>query len=146
MNRKWFRQLLYRRLLVALIIILQFGFLVYAVLSGSRTSQSFTMLLELISLAAVLYIIAAPSKGAYKLTWVILILCAPIFGGLFYLMFSMQSSTRIFRRAIDKAGLTPEELDCVFAGDLFPDFYRLVITVMCCNDNSVWVQSKHLGQ
>lgn len=103
MKHKWFRRLLYRRLLVALIILLQFGFLVYAILSGSRTSQAFTLLLELISLAAVLYIIAAPTKGAYKLTWVILILSVPIFGGLFYLMFSMQSSTRIFRRAIDEA-------------------------------------------
>ncbi len=103
MKRKWFRRLLYRRLLVALIILLQFSFLVYAVISGSRTSQAFSITLEIISIAVVLYIIAAPSKGAYKLTWVLLILSVPIFGGLFYLMFSMQASTRIFRRAIDKA-------------------------------------------
>ena len=103
MKRKWFRRLLYRRLLVALIILLQFSFLVYAVISGSRTSQAFSITLEIISIAVVLYIIAAPSKGAYKLTWVLLILSVPIFGGLFYLMFSMQASTRIFRRAIDEA-------------------------------------------
>ena len=59
MKHKWFRRLLYRRLLVALIILLQFGFLVYAILSGSRTSQAFTLLLELISLAAVVGITAS---------------------------------------------------------------------------------------
>ena len=103
MKRKWFRRLLYRRLLVALIILSQFAFLVYAISSGSRASRAFAMTLELISLAAVIYIISSDSKGAYKLTWVILILSAPIFGGLFYLMFSLHSSTAMFKKTISNA-------------------------------------------
>lgn len=124
MKHSWFRRLLYRRLLVGLIILVQFSFIVYAAFSGSRESRAIAITLEVISLLAVLYIIAAPTKGAYKLTWVILILTMPLFGGLFYLMFSMQSSTKRFRRVVTDAetfgALPPDESAAANAAAEYP--------------------------
>lgn len=91
MNEKWFRSLLRRRFLVALLLILQLAFLVYTLLSRSLTSKLLGVLLTLLSLFVCLYINSKKDKGAFKLTWVFLILLFPLFGGLFYLMFRSQS-------------------------------------------------------
>ncbi len=95
-STKWFRQLFRRRVLIILMLLLQIGFLAYLVISGSRFSQGFGRLFTIISLFAALYIISKRDKGAYKLTWVFLILLFPLFGGLLYLLFNFQTSTKRF--------------------------------------------------
>ena len=95
-STKWFRQLFRRRVLIILMLLLQIGFLAYLVISGSRFSQGLGRLFTIISLFAALYIISKRDKGAYKLTWVFLILLFPLFGGLLYLLFNFQTSTKRF--------------------------------------------------
>ena len=102
MKNKWFRKLFRRRILIALLIILQAAFLLYAVISGSKISRNIGRLLTLISVFVVLYIVSKRDKGAYKTLWVFLILAFPIFGGLLYLLVYFQSTTSKMRKQISK--------------------------------------------
>ena len=78
-------------------------------MSGS-SSLLINILLKLISILVALHIVAKKDKSAYKLTWVFLILLFPVFGGLFYLLFKFQSSTRIFSKKIDVVDEQSKEL------------------------------------
>ena len=103
LKQKWFRALFRRRMLVALAIVLQAAFLVYAIASGSMVSRNLGRLLTLLSILAVLSIVSTRSKGAYKTLWVFLILSFPIFGGLLYLMVNFQGTTKRMQKDLQKA-------------------------------------------
>ena len=93
MRKKWFRALFAQRVWVALLIILQAAFFIHLISTGSAVSQQLNHLLTGLSLVVSLYIIAKKDKGAYKLTWVFLILMFPVFGGALYLLYTFQTST-----------------------------------------------------
>ncbi|MDO4426327.1 MAG: phospholipase D-like domain-containing protein [Planctomycetia bacterium] len=93
-HNKWFRSLFRQRVLVALLILLQLGFLVHVLVSGSQVSQIFGRIMTLVSVLVALSIIRKREKSGYKLTWVFLILLFPLFGGAFYLIFSFQTSNK----------------------------------------------------
>jgi len=90
MSKKWIRSILRSRFYVALLLVLQILFIIYVMLSGSRLSANINNLMVLISFVVSVYIISKKDKGAYKLTWIFMILIFPLFGGLFYLMFNFQ--------------------------------------------------------
>ncbi len=102
MNRKWFRALFQRRVFVILLLLLQLCFIVYLLLSGSMLSEALGTVMTLTSLTVSLYIISKKDKGAYKLTWVFLIMLFPLFGGLFYLLFHFQSESRRMSKTIEQ--------------------------------------------
>ena len=99
-SQKWFRQIFRRRVLVILMLLIQICALVYFIISGSMLSQRFNRMLTLISFLVALYIISKKEKGAFKLTWVFLILIFPLFGGLMYLLFNFQTSAKRFSNRI----------------------------------------------
>ncbi len=99
-GQKWFRQIFRRRVLVIIMLLIQIGFLAYFILSGSQFSQRFGRLLTILSFFVALYIVSKKEKGAFKLTWVFLILVFPLFGGLMYLLFNFQTSTKRFSNRI----------------------------------------------
>lgn len=70
LKQKWFRSLFRRRILIALMLVLQMGFLVYVLVSGSRLSQGIHAALTLLSILAVLFIVSKKDKGAYKVLWI----------------------------------------------------------------------------
>lgn len=90
MHGKWFRALFHRRFLVALMILLQIILITYFIIDSTTVSSVISAVLQLISLIVALYIVSKREKGAFKLTWVFLILCFPLFGGLLYLLFHLQ--------------------------------------------------------
>ena len=96
--RRWFQELLRRRFYVVVLIVLQLALLLGATLTSLYFFQFTYFILWALSILVVLYIIKQNDKPAYKLTWSILILLLPLFGGLFYLLFRFQSSTRQFRQ------------------------------------------------
>lgn len=102
-RQKWFRILFRRRILIALLIVAQAAFLVYAVAGGSMISQHIGRLLTLLSMLVALSIVSTRDKGSYKTLWVFLILSFPIFGGLLYLLVNFQRATKQMRRNIQKA-------------------------------------------
>lgn len=101
--QKWYRSLFRRRVLVIILILVQMAFLLHVILNGSRISRGFSRILSAVSFFVALSIVSKRDKGAYKLTWVFLILIFPLFGGILYLLFSCQSSTRRFAKHIHKA-------------------------------------------
>ena len=62
-----------------------------------------------VSFMVSLYILNKKEKPAYKLTWIMLILFAPVFGGIFYIIFTLQSNSRKLKRQRKKidAALRP---------------------------------------
>lgn len=99
-SKKWFRALFRRRVQVIFLLILQALLIAYLIMSGSNY-LGINLLLIGISLVVALHIVAKNDKGAYKLTWVFLILLFPLFGGMFYLLFNFQSSTKRFSSQLD---------------------------------------------
>ncbi len=83
-------------MIVALLLLFQIGALFALVKSGIARFAFLAPFLEIISAAAVLYIVSRQDTAAYKLTWAVLILVTPVFGGLFYLLYRLQASTHSF--------------------------------------------------
>lgn len=108
MHQRWFRALFRRRMIMILLLILQVVFLVHLIFSGSQTFRLLSTGLTILSLLVALYIVSKKDKGAYKTMWVFLIMGLPLFGGLLYLLFTFQNSTRHFAKNIHSA----EEKGC----------------------------------
>ena len=105
------------RVIVAFSIIIQISVLLWIIFSGAKSSPYIAMAFNLISLVISLVVIVRHTKDAYKLTWIYLILCFPVFGGLLYLVFSIQTSMRLmepFMRQIDEVttAVTESSEDC----------------------------------
>ncbi len=81
-----------------ILIMAQLALVAFTIWTTSRVSIYLDAALSLVSLFVVLYIVKTRSDPSYKLTWSILILLMPIFGGLFYLLFGLQPSSRRRRR------------------------------------------------
>lgn len=97
-KKRWFKVLFRQRVFVTALIVLQLGLLLAMTLTSLRYFHFMNWVLGTISVLVVLYIIKKNDKPAYKLSWIMLILVLPLFGGLFYLLFRYQSSTRQFRK------------------------------------------------
>ncbi len=82
------------RVIVAFFVILQIFVLVALAVSGASFSPYISAALNLISFVISLVVIVSRTKDAYKLIWIYLILCFPVFGGLLYLVFSIQGSMK----------------------------------------------------
>lgn len=99
MRRSWFRELLSRRIAVILLLILQALFIVYAVHSDALAAELLRDLLRILGAVIVLHVISHKDKGANKVVWGFLTLLFPLFGGVFYVMYHFQSSTRRFSQS-----------------------------------------------
>ena len=103
MNKRWFRTLFRRRILISLLIVLQAALVVWFIVSTSQVSVVVRHILHIISFVAVLAIVAKKDKGAFKTTWVFLILSLPVLGGLMYILMHIQSPTRKMKTELKKA-------------------------------------------
>ncbi len=115
------------RVIVAFLIVVQIAVLVLIAMSGASFSPYIAIALNLISFIISLVVIIRRTNDAYKLIWIYLILCFPVFGGLLYLVFSIQASMRLmapYMKQIDEktAAITPDtELTKLKAMDAFPE-------------------------
>ncbi len=94
MFTKIIRIIFSQRVLVTILILLQFALLFFIISSSSKRFELLDNILRGLSILVVLYIFSRKDKPAYKLSWVFLILVFPVFGGLLFLLFSFQSLTR----------------------------------------------------
>ena len=102
MGEKWLRKLLRRRFFIILLLVMQLAVMIYTVASSSIASAVISRILTFISLIVCIYIVSRKDKGAYKLTWVFMILLFPVFGGLLYLLFNFQTTTKKYQKQISK--------------------------------------------
>lgn len=117
MHQRWLRALFRRRVFTILLLVLQAAFLINLIIGGSQFSQRINNILTIASIVAVLYIVSKKDKGAYKTAWAILILSFPLFGGIMYLLFNFQSSTRRFSKEILHAQRKAEPLYLLSGND-----------------------------
>lgn len=87
MLNKIIRFLIHKSTIIALLILLQLAFFGYAVFYVSKISTLLLYIFEAISYFIVIYVLVGNDPMHYKIAWIIPILIAPIFGGLFYVMF-----------------------------------------------------------
>ncbi|MBQ4054828.1 MAG: cardiolipin synthase [Clostridia bacterium] len=90
--------ILNRRTQVIFLLLLQLAIMGLLIWLLSGYSVIFSLMLSLISLFVVVYIVNTRVKPGYKLSWMALILTFPIFGGLFYLILKLQSSSGAMKR------------------------------------------------
>ncbi len=102
MLKRWFRKLLRRRLFIVLLLALQLFAILYFLHDGSLISDAIFNALNVLSLLVALHIISKRTKEAYKLTWVFLILVFPLFGGILYLFFRVQTRSKALLRFMKK--------------------------------------------
>ena len=102
MKHKRFRVIWLRRILTMALLLVQIALIAYPLISRSAISSLASVLLSSVSILACLYIISRRDKGAYKLTWVFLIMLFPVFGGVFYLVFGLRSKNRWVNNNISK--------------------------------------------
>lgn len=88
---------------VILLVLIQIAFLIYAYIQLREYYIGIQAIMSLISIAVVVYIINRPINPAYKLAWCITILFIPVFGGLFYLILSVNNTRRSFRKSVRAA-------------------------------------------
>lgn len=106
MKKKWLLPLLRRRFLVALLVLAQAVLFIYFLLSTSRISSFVANSFSAISVIVALFVLSGKGESSYKLTWIFVILCFPVVGGLLYLSFDQHilrySLIRRARKAEEK--------------------------------------------
>lgn len=85
---------------VALLILLQLTFIIFVYLRLREHYFNIQIIMGMISLIVVIVVINRPINPAYKLAWCTAILLVPIFGGLFYLLLSVNATRRKFWKSI----------------------------------------------
>lgn len=93
-----------RVVIVGLLLVIQVVWFFLFFLELVEYSASITILLNFISLLAVLYIINRPDNPAFKMAWAIAILVFPVLGGLMYLTLGGKQPTKSLRRMLDRSG------------------------------------------
>jgi len=147
-SRRWVRQLFRQRVIIVFMLALQLSFLIYFILYSSSASKILDTVFKIISASACLYIVNRHDKGAFKLAWIFLILIFPVAGGLLYLTFSFQSTTRSFGERyseIDRAGrplFTAGGHQTEKAADLVPEFAPQINYLLGCSGFPAYMHTK----
>ena len=108
--------MLRRRVSVLLMILLQIVFLVLLMMAGAKRPW-LAIGMWGISGIVIVHILLHRSKRVAILPWVILTLLFPIFGGLFYLAFHLEASSKFIRRGIRTLSVrisAPCDNNCAF--------------------------------
>jgi len=99
--KKILKVLISRIAIICLLFGVQIAALILLTLKISRTYVFFYSFLEIFSICVVLYITSSHTNPSHKLTWVVLILIFPLFGGILYFMLSVSRATKGFRKRIN---------------------------------------------
>jgi cardiolipin synthase len=119
MKNKWAQVLFRKRVYVLLILLIQIAFLVFLIAGSSMSFRYLSWSFNVLSVIVSIHVLNKKEKAAYKLTWIFLILMFPIFGGLMYIFFYIQSNPRKLKRRIQK-NLNDTEPFFLLAGDNLP--------------------------
>ena len=84
---RWIRAISRQKVLVSLLILLQFALIGYTIFSNSLVSDIVRSAVTLTSLLVGIHIFVSKNKPAYKITLLVLITAFPLFGGVFYLLY-----------------------------------------------------------
>ncbi len=109
MKKVW--SFIYSRLFaVGLALAIQVAVLVIMVIKFNQYFSSFYAICAVFSLIAVLVLVNNNSNPAYKISWIILILAVPVFGGLIYWMFGVNRMSRTYTRRLRRVEQRKQEV------------------------------------
>jgi len=125
---KWYKVLFGRRALVLLSLVVQIA-LFFSLLVGTGIYvKNIYIFLNIISVFVCISLINNTRKAGYKLIWIFLILLAPFFGGLLYIVLYFWSNPRKIRKELDR-NISDSKDSFLLPGnrlyelvDTFPDF------------------------
>ena len=98
------KNLFSRIFLFSLAIFIQLLALIIVIWKFGNYFVFFYAICTVLSLLAVLWILNGRSEPAYKIAWIVPIMVFPIFGGLFYLMFGGNKSSKRNKRKMQVIG------------------------------------------
>lgn len=101
--KKTSKRLLGRVLFVAFAVVTQVAWIIFAVVVLGSRSPVVTVLIDLVSVAAILWLVNKDINPAYKLAWAILILAVPIVGAVIYLLFGKSWMGDELQKKLDAA-------------------------------------------
>ncbi|MCL2600503.1 MAG: cardiolipin synthase [Treponema sp.] len=122
-KKKISRVVFRRRGFVIITLLVQIAFLISLVVGADIFFRYANLIFSTLSIAVCVHVLNRHTKAAYKITWIFLILLFPFFGGLMYVFFHIQSTSRKLRQQIDKIRVESRSafhLD----GDCLPQFVK----------------------
>ena len=102
MKKKWAKVEFRRRLFIIILILIQIIFFILVIGGTWWRVRYIDYFLNAFSVIVCIYILNKKEKSAYKFIWIFLILLFPIFGGLVYVFFHAQTSSRKLCRQIEE--------------------------------------------
>ncbi len=90
-----------RIFIVSLLLVAQIIWFIVFLVKLTNYSLVISTLFSLLSLIMVLFILVKEDNPSYKISWIILIMALPLFGGLFYLLFGNKTPSRGIRYLLD---------------------------------------------
>lgn len=94
--------------LSGIIILLQFGWIVYITYYTTTLSSVWNMIFHILSVLMALYVVSRDMRPYFKLSWVFIILWLPIFGCPAYWMFGRSDLTKYNRLRLEKVAKSME--------------------------------------
>lgn len=92
-----------RPFITGILLLIQIGWFVLSILKLSDFSAEINVGLKILSLVMVVYLVCKEDCPSYKIAWIILILMAPIFGGLLYLFAGNKKPTKKMHKRITQS-------------------------------------------
>ena len=103
MFRKLIKLLSQKAAITVISFLLQIAVIVFSVLYAASYFVWIWIVFEFFSFLICLYIVSRDINPSYKLSWCMLILLAPAFGGLVYLFIGRQHTPRRVRKRLSRA-------------------------------------------
>lgn len=102
-KRKLFQKILLNRVLfTAIALIVQIVWLGILLTRFAALSQAISIVMTVISLLITAFILSKNENSAYKISWLVIILIFPVFGGVLYIFFGNKNPSRKMRAQIEK--------------------------------------------
>lgn len=98
--KKLLSRLLSKLVICGVIIIVQFGWIVYITYRATASSSIMNILLHVLAVIMALYVVNKDMKPYFKLSWIFVILCLPIFGCPAFLLFGRPDITKRMRNRL----------------------------------------------
>lgn len=102
LSKKWLMQLFKRRVILALLIIIQFAIFGFVVNQSLAYSIFWETVFTMLSIGVALHVVWKKGKEAYKITWILQVLIFPVYGTLFYLIFNRQTQTKKLQAKLEQ--------------------------------------------
>lgn len=103
MFRKLIKLMSQKAGLTVLSLLVQVAIIIFVVMLASAYAQWIFVMFEALGVLICLYIVSRDMNPNYKLSWCVLILALPAFGGLLYLFIGRQHTPRRIRRRLKNA-------------------------------------------